>query len=49
MYHAQVPDNISFQAADDAKECAWFSIHDLPQMAFDHEQVIRDFIEKKGK
>ena len=46
MYSAQVPDNISFQAADDAKECAWFPIHDLPQMAFDHEQVVKDFIEK---
>ncbi|MBP7822826.1 NUDIX hydrolase [Candidatus Gracilibacteria bacterium] len=49
MYSAQVPDDISFQAADDAKECAWFPIHDLPPMAFDHEQVIKDFIEKNGQ
>jgi 8-oxo-dGTP diphosphatase len=46
MYHAQVPGDISFKAADDAKECAWFPIHQLPPMAFDHEQVITDFINK---
>ncbi len=48
MYYAQVPDDISFEAADDAKECAWFPIHDLPQMAFDHKQVIKDFITQRS-
>ena len=48
MYHAEVPGDISFKAADDAKECAWFPIHQLPPMAFDHEQVITDFITKKS-
>ncbi len=49
MYSARVPADISFQAADDGKECAWFPIRNLPKMAFDHEQVIQDFIKKRGK
>lgn len=31
--------------ADDAVEARWFSIDDLPEMAFDHWNIIMDFIE----
>jgi 2-amino-4-hydroxy-6-hydroxymethyldihydropteridine diphosphokinase len=32
------------QAADDAAEARWFSIHDLPALAFDHAKVVADGI-----
>lgn len=32
------------KAADDAKEVGWFSLPDLPAMAFDHRQVVDDYI-----
>lgn len=45
MFFSRIPDDTEFQAADDAKECEWFNIHKLPRLAFDHEKVIRDFIQ----
>lgn len=33
-------------AGDDAADAAWFNIHDLPKMAFHHEQIIHDYVNK---
>ncbi len=32
------------QAADDAADAKWFSIDDLPALAFDHERIVREAI-----
>ncbi|HLU87215.1 MAG TPA: NUDIX hydrolase [Taishania sp.] len=29
-------------AQDDAKSLAWFSVDELPQLAFDHDQIVQD-------
>lgn len=34
------------QAKDDAKAVKWFPIDELPVLAFDHAEIIRDAIEK---
>ncbi|SFN34194.1 8-oxo-dGTP diphosphatase [Paenimyroides ummariense] len=34
------------KAKDDAKAVKWFSIEELPALAFDHAEIIRDSIEK---
>lgn len=34
------------KAKDDAKLVQWFSINELPVLAFDHSEIIRDAIEK---
>jgi len=34
------------KAKDDAKAVKWFSIEELPALAFDHAEIIRDAIEK---
>jgi|SRR5690554_529329 len=34
------------KAKDDAKALRWFSIEELPVMAFDHNEIVRDAIEK---
>ena len=33
---------MEIKGADDALEARWFSINDLPALAFDHEQIIKD-------
>lgn len=35
-------DGCAVRAADDAKEVAWFPVGALPQLAFDHGQIIRE-------
>ncbi len=37
------------EAGDDAKNLKWFSIDDLPELAFDHDQIIKSFLEQKEK
>ena len=32
------------EAGSDAEELGWFGLHDLPQLAFDHGEIIRDVI-----
>lgn len=31
------------QSGDDASDAAWFGLFELPDLAFDHAQIIRDF------
>lgn len=40
VYFAEVPEETHAIAADDAKEAAWFDIHNLPELAFDHHEII---------
>ncbi|MCS6866318.1 MAG: NUDIX hydrolase [Gemmataceae bacterium] len=41
VYLAQVdPANVQPQAADDAQEVAWFPLHQLPPLAFDHAAIL---------
>jgi len=35
-----VPENTVAKAADDAKEAGWFNIDNLPELAFDHREII---------
>lgn len=37
------------KADDDAVDLDWFDIDDLPRMAFNHEQIIREFFDKNKK
>lgn len=38
---AEVPSETKCQAGDDAKEAHWFSIGHFPELAFDHQEIIR--------
>ena len=39
-YFGEVPENTIAIASDDAKEVAWFTINELPILAFDHQEII---------
>ena len=38
-------ENVTPKAGDDAAKCEWFSINNLPQLAFDHKDMIHNSIE----
>ncbi|EMY3553842.1 NUDIX hydrolase [Flavobacterium psychrophilum] len=39
-YFGEVPENTIAIASDDAKEVAWFAVNELPNLAFDHQDII---------
>ena len=34
------------QAGDDAVECKWFSLNELPELAFDHAKIVQDYLQQ---
>lgn len=34
------------QAATDARDAAWFAVHDVPTLAFDHEEILQLAVER---
>jgi 8-oxo-dGTP diphosphatase len=40
-YFALVPDDVTARAGDDAAEVGWFSVAQLPPLAFDHDDILR--------
>jgi 8-oxo-dGTP diphosphatase len=50
IFYGFVPEKVNTVAGDDASEAAWFSINDLPDLAFDHaiaiEKTIRIICDK---
>ena len=45
-YFGIVPENTIAVAADDAKETGWFSVKDLPKLAFDHLDIVTLSLQK---
>lgn len=41
-YYAVVEQPFDVTAGDDAAQAQWFPINQLPPLAFDHEQILRD-------
>lgn len=38
------PDTIAPKADDDAADAQWHPLNDLPQLAFDHSQILSDYL-----
>jgi 8-oxo-dGTP diphosphatase len=55
IFYAFTEGKLNAQAGDDAANVQWFSISHLPELAFDHRQILDEFIveiigdERKGK
>ncbi len=45
-YLTVIPGDFDFKAGDDAAKASLFDINDLPEMAFDHEEIIQKALEK---
>ena len=46
VYYAIIENPLKITAGDDASYANWFLIDQLPELAFDHNVVINDFIKK---
>jgi 8-oxo-dGTP diphosphatase len=42
VYIARVPGESAVAGADDASDARWFSVEELPQLAFDHALILAD-------
>ncbi len=42
VYWSLLEKKPSTTAADDAADCNWFDLNQLPELAFDHEQILGD-------
>jgi 8-oxo-dGTP diphosphatase len=48
VYIARVAAELPVAGADDAADARWFGLHELPQLAFDHDRVLADVRERFG-
>lgn len=46
-YYGNVPEDTIAIAADDAKDAYWFPIIDLPDLAFDHKEIIAKALKRR--
>lgn len=46
VYYALLENIIEPQSGDDADQAQWFSIKQIPPLAFDHNIIIRDILKK---
>lgn len=43
VYYSVVNECYNLKGADDAEEARWFPLNDLPDMSFDHEDILKKF------
>lgn len=46
-FYGETDEHTMAIAADDAKEAYWFPLNELPDLAFDHQEIINKAIHKK--
>jgi 8-oxo-dGTP diphosphatase len=48
VFSAQLPEKAEVKGNDDAANAQWFSINDLPEMAFDHREILEEFLSSRN-
>lgn len=43
IYYAELDKKEQVKGGDDAARAAWFTVSDLPELAFDHLQILQEF------
>lgn len=46
-FYGETDEHTMAIAADDAKEAYWFPLNELPDLAFDHQEIINKAVDKK--
>lgn len=46
VYLARIPARAPVKGGDDASEARWFSVEELPQLAFDHAIIVADALKR---
>ena len=46
VFYSVIPEAVTVTGSDDAAEAKWFDVTDLPELAFDHNRIITDFLLK---
>jgi 8-oxo-dGTP diphosphatase len=47
VFHGSIPAPVEVSGGDDAEKAEWFPIISIPEMAFDHADIIRKFVKEK--
>lgn len=47
VHSTELPEKMPIKAGDDAANARWFPITALPQLAFDHELILKEFFDLK--
>lgn len=45
VYSTEISQKAKVKGGDDAAHAKWFPVNDLPDMAFDHQQILKDFFQ----
>lgn len=47
VFHGELSEPVPVKGMDDALEAKWFPIISLPEMAFDHKEIIQKFVREQ--
>jgi len=48
VFYALIKEQLKAKGSDDAARAVWFPVEDLPQLAFDHQQIISKLVDFCG-
>ena len=48
VFSAKLPEKTVVKGADDADGARWFPLNNLPDLAFDHLEIVKDFFKKNS-
>lgn len=48
VYYTELPEKKNVKGGDDAARAEWFLIGNLPELAFDHAQILAEFFQAKS-
>jgi 8-oxo-dGTP diphosphatase len=47
VFHGQLAETMPVKGGDDAQEADWFPVTSLPEMAFDHKEIIEKYMRER--